>query len=274
MNCASCQAQLAPGSTHCYACGSRQPSPQPRARTGASGGRGSSAVGSQAWQNWSANAPAASESWRVWASFFLGGLYGPVASLYLAHREEWAAGLRSGALPPATPSQRGFIVLGLFVGLPVFFVSILGFVINASEVRRHWDYYDNGIDAWIGVSDAWWFAWVNLLIAGFYLVSVVLARMIDRRFAILLSELTGGDPQAMLSYRRGRFGRIVAAVLGVVPFALVAWMAVRMRIETWAPSLDGQAVFYLFAVTVAAWATSWLHVSPVSRFRDVLVSQP
>lgn len=210
----------------------------------------------------------------MWASFFLGGLYGPVASLYLAHREEWAAGLRSGALPPATPSQRGLIVLGLFVGLPVFFVSILGFVINASEVRRHWDYYDSGVDAWIGVSDAWWFAWVNLWIAGFYLVSVVMARMVDQRFGVLLAELTGGDPQAMLAFRRGRVGRVIAGLLGAAPFALIVWMAVRMRIETWSPSLEGWAVIYLFVTTLAAWATSWLHVTSVARFRSVLVSRP
>lgn len=273
MNCTSCNAQLAPGSSHCFFCGTAQ---SQRARpsatrypAGGSPGSGASTYGQ--WVN--ASAPA-SEAWRVWASFFLGGLYGPIASTYLFKREEWSAGFRKGALPPAAPSQRGLVVLSLFVGLPMLFIAVLGFVINATEVRRSYDYYETGVDVWYGLSQAHSFGWINLLVAGFFVLSVVVSRLVDRRFEVLLSELTAGDPQAIYGFRKGRAGRVIASLLGVLPLLLLVSMDLQMVLAGWNRSLDGFAALYMLSITLAAWATSWLNISPVTRFRQVLLSRP
>lgn len=272
MNCTSCNAQLAPGSSSCFFCGASQPT-SPRAPS-AMRSTWQPQAPTAAYGQWTTPGANLSETWRVWASFFLGGLYGPIAGQYLLQREEWGAGMRAGSLPPSAPSQRGLVVLGLFVALPVFFVGVLGFVINAADVRRSWEYYEANIDAWSNTSQAYGFAWLNVLIAGFYVLSVLIARMNELRFEVLLSEVTGADPAALREFRRGATLRTLASIAGIAPMLVIVEMNTIMVATEWAQHLQPQALLYLALCAVAAWATSWLNISPAGRFRAVLISRP
>ena len=268
MNCVSCQARLAPRSTHCYFCGATQPAGA-RAPVGGGTPSGTSPYGPGSYAQWMSSSEPNSEGWRLWASFFLGGLYGPIASRYLYQREEWNAGRRPGKAAPTAPSNRGLVVLGMFVGLPMLFILVLGFVISANEVS----WYGAGNTSW-NLDEAHGFAFANLFVAGFYLLSLTAARQMDRRFQLLLYELTGGDRQTLDTYRRGRGATFAAAVMAAAPFGLLTWMSIVMRQEMWSPDLDTLAVLYMFLIMAATWATSWLNVTPVSRFRRAMLARP
>lgn len=267
MNCISCQAALAPRSTHCYFCGAGQPQ---AASTGAWGAAASSAASaSTTYTQWIASSAPNGESWRAWASFFLGGLYGPVASRFLYQREEWSAGVRQANAPPAAPSTRGLIVLGLFFGLPVLCILVLGFTISAVDVGWR---PNEGIA--YGLGEARTFAYLNVFVALFYVASWLAARHVDRQFLVLLVELTGGDRSAITAYREGRIRRAVAAVLAIAPLALVVGTNVRLLLVPWFDHAGLMAMYFLAAVMVAAWATSWLHTSSLARFRRAMLARP
>lgn len=252
MHCVSCQAQLAAGSNHCYFCGTVQPAP--------------AVSGPSTNQNaWFSTNPA-NEGWRIWASFFLGGLYAPIASSYLLERER--AGI-AGTTLPAPPSNRGLVVLALFIGLP--FLSVIVLMLN--------DRIDSvGYSSALGDSYAWKSAVevvrLNLFIAWFYVFSAVLSRRIHRRYAVLLYEVTGGSATAVAAFRRGQFTRWFAALLSAGPMLIVCWIAATMRWSGWDPKLDLLGSLFLLSVAVATWASSWLHINPIRRFRAAALGAP
>lgn len=256
MHCVSCQAQLAPGSASCYFCGASQPA-------AAGGGYpGSGGVGAQ----WLTQAPA-QEGWRIWASFFLGGLYAPIASNYLLEREKWNASGGTGGQPPSPPSNRGLAVLGLFVGLPALSILVFGFATTAGDVN----WYGPDSSSW-GVRSAHRFAFFNIPVAWFYLLSLVLARRVDREFTVLLHQVTGGSRAAAREYAPGRIARAFAHVLSVIPLLLLGACVTLMITRTWVAEMDAMAAFYVLAVAIATWATSWLHVTPLRRFRRAVMA--
>lgn len=265
MNCVSCQAALAPRSTHCFFCGAAQPSAGP----------GGAAPGWQAGQGpttyaqWVASSAPNGEGWRLWASFFLGGLYGPIASRYLYDREEWNAGVRQSNAPPVAPSTRGLVVLGMFFGLPLLCILVLGFAISAGKVI--W-YVQEGVG--YGLSEAHAFAYLNLFVALFYAGSALAAFHVERRFLILLYELTAGDKATIAVFRAGGVKRIVATFLATVPLLLVLYADGVMLAADWSYSVQDVSLAYLLAVAIATWSTSWLHVHPLARFRRAMLSRP
>lgn len=214
---------------------------------------------------WLTQAPT-QEGWRVWASFFLGGLYGPIASNYVLRREQWnAAGGTAGA-PPAPPSNQGLAVLGLFVGLPTLSILVLGMG-AASDV----DWSGSGPPSW-GVRNAHRWAFFNLPVAWFYVLSVVLARRIEREFAILLHQITAGSRAAARDYARGGLSRALATGVSFAPFVILVSAVVLMRLHTWSDAIVGLSAFYVLSTFVAAWASSWLHIAPLRRFRRAVLA--
>lgn len=268
MNCISCQAALAPRSTHCYFCGAGQP----QAQSGQAGGaawQGAAASSSTTYAQWIASSAPNGESWRAWASFFLGGLYGPIASRFLYEREEWSAGVRQASHPPVAPSTRGLVVLGMFFGLPLLAILVLGFTISANDVS-----WNPTTGTQYGVAEAHTFAYLNLFVAMFYVGSLLAARHIDRRFLVLLYELTGGDKTTLGAFRSGRIRRAVASLIALSPLVLLLWSNMLMVRDGWSYGISSTAVYYLLAVTAATWATSWLHVNGLARFRRAMLARP
>ncbi len=264
MNCISCQAALAPRSSHCYFCGTAQP----QAQAGGAAWQGSSG-GSTTYAQWIASSAPNGESWRAWASFFLGGLYGPIASRFLYEREEWSAGVRQANHPPVAPSTRGLVVLGMFFGLPMLAILVLGYTISANDVS-----WNPTTGARYGVSEAHTFAYLNVFVAMFYAGSLLAARHVDRRFQVLLYELTGGEKTALGAFRAGKVRRTIASVVALCPLALLLSANVTMLRSGWSYTIPASAVYYLFAVTAATWATSWLHVNGLARFRRAMLARP
>lgn len=209
----------------------------------------------------------ANEGWRTWASFFMGGLYAPVASSYLFSREEWNAGASKRATPIAPPSTRGVVVLGLFCGVPV--MALVGlFMVNA--MSSVWVDPSSGVPRMVrGAQSA---AFLNLFVAWFYVLSVLLARQMDRRFSLLLFEVTGGSRAAMRRMRRGRVGRGVAMAVSCLPFVIVAVCVMTMRTAGWSPLLDSMGGFYALTSFAAAFLTSVLHMGTYNRFQAALRS--
>ncbi len=254
MHCVSCQAQLAAGSNHCYFCGTVQPTAQV------------SGTGAGANNMWFTT-NSANEGWRIWASFFLGGLYAPIASSYLLARER--AGIAGKTLPPP-PSNRGLVVLSLFIGLPALFIISLSFVDRLSSVPTFDDVFRSN-----RIAGAHHSAILNMLVAWFYFFSLMMARRVERNFALLLYETTAGSAAAVASFRRPLFMRGAASVIACGPIALMAYVGFTMRWFEWHDSLAGLGGLYILALVAATWATSWLHISPMRRFREAaLASSP
>jgi hypothetical protein len=262
MNCSSCNAQLAPGSGTCYFCGARQA----RSWRGTAGR-------SATQQRWGASSTSA-EGWRTWTSFFLAGLYAPIAARFLVLREEHLAGLRKGQLPPTSPSQVGRVVLGLFIGVPALAVAAMAFVANASSVHRSSAYFEVGEDRWVSLQAAHSAILVNLFVALVYAASVVVARWAERRFELLLAHATDEDPHVIRLYRQGSTSRAVATVVALLPLAMIAVYSVVVFRAGWDSSLSGAAGLWLPLVIAAAWASSWLNIHAASRYRAVLSSVP
>lgn len=253
MHCVSCQAQLAAGSKHCYFCGTTQPAP---AVSGPS-------MNQNAWLSTNPG----NEGWRIWASVFLGGLYAPIASSYLLARER--AGIAGKALP-APPSNRGLVVLALFFGLPLLSVYVLMMgdrIASIGYTNAHGDSY-----AWRSAAKV---VTVNILFAWFYLFSAVLARRTERRFALLLYEVTGGSIAAVSAFQRGAIPRWTASVLAAGPMLIICRIGATMNWAEWKPSMEGMGWLFILAVMAATWATSWLHINTIRRFREAaLASAP
>ena len=250
MHCVSCQAQLAAGSNHCYFCGTVQP---PAQLSGTSTGN----------NPWFSTNPA-NEGWRIWASFFLGGLYAPIASSYLLARER--AGI-AGKTLPAPPSNRGLVVLGLFIGLPMMVILLSLLPSSISSVDRL-----PGQDNSYARNAASKAMLVNIFIGWFYLFSLLLARRVERNFSLLLYEVTSGSAAAITAFRGQPIARWTAYVVAAAPIFLICVMAFVMRWLTWADSMKTLCGFYLIAVFAATWATSWLHISTIHRFRQAALA--
>lgn len=272
MNCASCNARIPPSSSHCYLCGAAQPGR--RGAGAASPGGGLSRHGgapSSSYARWLASSYPRSEGWRIWTSFFLGGLYAPLASAYLVEREEWTAGLRRGALPPAPPSQRGAVVLGLSLALPTFLILVLGAVVSAFDVRL---ISGEGEAVWTNLRAAYTFTWLNLAVVGFYLLSLVQARTVASRFRELLRELTHGDARAMDVFDAEPWGARLAMLVSLLPALVLGVSAFRMLRVGWDDAQPAFALLYLVVLCGAAWSTSWLNLRPAMRFRAALFQNP
>ena len=250
MHCVSCQAQLAAGSSHCYFCGTVQP---PAQLSGTS-------TGSNPW--FAANP--ANEGWRIWASLFLGGLYAPIASSFLLARER--AGIAGKALPPP-PSNRGLVVLGLFIGLPMLLVLVMQLPDSAHSAGRATD-----VGASYALPGTRRMANANLFIAWFYVVSLLLARRVERNFSLLLYEVTAGSRSAVSAFRGNPIGRWLASAVAVAPMILVCSIAFILRWHTWHDSVEVLSSLYILAVFFATCATSWLHISPIHRFRTAALA--
>lgn len=263
MNCTACNAQLAPGSTTCYFCGARQA--QAVRTSHARPAHGAS---------WRGPGGPPHEGWRTWTSFFLAGLYAPIASAYLVRREEHLAGLRRGQLPPTSPSQVGRVVLWLFAGVPALVVMVLAFSAHVSSVRRASRFYESGEDAWVGLGTASHILLVNLSVGLFFAVSVCVARWARRRFELLIEEITQGDPHVVSLYREGRAGRVVAAATGFAPLAFLGVYVVTLAAGSWHPALSELGLAWVPLVGAAAWATSWLNIQAATRYRAVLSVLP
>ncbi|MFT6398574.1 MAG: hypothetical protein ACJAYU_003333 [Bradymonadia bacterium] len=215
---------------------------------------------------WFATNPA-NEGWRIWASFFLGGLYAPIASSYLLSRER--AGIAGKTLPPP-PSNRGLVVLSLFVGLPALSLISLMYMDRLSDVA-------NSLPAFRGykIGEAHHFAVLNMFVSWFYFFSLMMARRVERNFALLLYETTAGSAAAVAAFRKSSFSRLIASVVACTPLVIMAGMGFTMRWFNWHESLAGMGAFYIVALISATWATSWLHISPIHRFRAAaLASSP
>ena len=263
MNCVSCQAALAPRSSHCFFCGAAQPVQPSNASNLPRAG------GPAGYAQWVASSAPHPERWRIWASFFLAGLYAPIASRFLYRREEWNAGVGQSSAAPVAPSSRGLVVIGLFFGLPVVCILVLGFMIAASKAG----WYPNEQVA-RGLGEAHAFGYLNLFVACFYAGSALAALHVERRFVILLYELTAGDQVTLRAFRKGRVRRWLARAVACLPLTLIVYANVVMVTQDWNERVDPVSGFYLFAVLLATWCTSWLHVHPLGRFRRAMVARP
>lgn len=177
--------------------------------------------------------------------------------------------MRQATTPPAAPSTRGLIVLGLFFGLPVLCILALGFAVSANGVT--W-YPSEGVQS--GLSEARTFAYLNVYVALFYVGSWLAARHVDRQFLVLLVELTGGDRSAVRAYREGRIRRGFVSLLALLPLGVLVYTAVRLVALTWFDAAGACASYFLLAVMAAAWGTSWLHMSTLARFRRAMLARP
>ncbi|TVQ96695.1 MAG: hypothetical protein EA398_15655 [Deltaproteobacteria bacterium] len=264
MLCASCQARLLAQQTDCLVCGARQP-----------GSAGAAHLHAHSpWAAWMAAADPRAEGWRIWTSFFLAGLYAPLAASWLAAREEWTAGLGRGGLPPAPPSQRGAIVLLLSIALPILLILVLGYVVSMFDVRPRPLGFSPVIVGLEALPTAQRFLWMNLLLSAIYPAFAIHARLVDRRFEQLLARLTHADPVMLQRYREGRPWRVAAALLGLLPLVVLMITARLLLDHGWSEVQYLLALLYIVALAVAAWATSWLALQPALRFRSLLHAGP
>lgn len=271
MNCRSCNAQLAAGSTVCFFCGA----PQSTHHSTATVGHGPAPA---TW-NWSTPTAAAAdaESWRIWVSWVLFGTYAPLAGLYLLQREEWNAGLRSAAAPPIAPSQRGLYVFALILFIPVVLVMTFGFIIEVSGVSYDRNYYGTGgsdAGGWSGVRGAYVMGVFNLVIVS-YLASLVLTGdFLHRRFESLLVETSGGDPLSLLRYRKMRSLRVAAQVATVLPAILLLTVLTSAIFIGWSEGLTVLSWLVAMSMFLSAWTGSWLNIDPFARYRRVVSPSP
>jgi hypothetical protein len=249
MHCVSCHAQLAAGSNHCYFCGTVQPATQVVG----------TAAGNNAW--FSTNS--SYEGWRIWTSFLLAGLYAPIASSYLLARER--AGIAGKALP-SPPSNRGLVWLGLFIGLPTIWVLVLALAPSVKHVIRFPDVLSHSR------SHAARMVIGNIFIAWFYVFSLLTARRVERHLSLLLYDVTAGSATAVAAFRANRVAQWIAGALAIAPMVVICKIAFITRWASWDDSLAPLTTLYVFAITAASWATSWLHVNPVLRFRVAAVA--
>ena len=250
MQCDSCQAVLAPSAANCLFCGAAQASVAPGGAP-----RGLAYAHSQLLLLHNG----ASEAWRVWLSFFLCGLYAPLAGEYLHDVAAHHAGRASSA--PTPPSGRGLMVLALFFLVPTVLVLVFGFTINASDV--YWDFGDN---VWRRWSQTYVWAMFNLPVAWFFALSVFLARRQSRRYRLLLFEATNGYDAAMRAYARGIVWRTVAEVVSFLPLLVLVADLLVIRQRGWTEWLESTSALYLFTAVLAAWTSSWLHIDAQRRF--------
>lgn len=210
------------------------------------------------------------EGWRIWTSFFLAGLYAPLAVRYLVAREEWTAGLGRSGLPPAPPSQRGGLVLLLSVALPIVLVLVLGLVISALDVRPRIVGAEGHVVGWDALQTVHRFGWFNLLIGGLYPALVLLGRPSEARLHDLLVRVTGGDARVLRIFEAGRLWRRLVALTALLPLGVLCVMARALVDHGWVSHLAPLALAYLVSVVVAAWCVSWVVLQPALRFREAL----
>ena len=274
MNCRTCNAQLAAGSTACFFCGAAQQ----QSSTVSVGVRGA------AQPPWSWTGPPSvtqdAETWRIWVSWVLFGTYGPLAGLYLLQREEWNAGLRSATSPPIAPSQRGLYVFALILFMPVVVVLFFGFLIEVSGVSWHTTAYAiHGSDAagqgwWNGLRGAYGMGVLNLSLVS-YLASLVLTGdFLNRRFESLLMETSGGDPLSLLRYRRSRPLRVAAQLATLLPALLLLTVLTTAVLMGWSEVLTLLCWLAALSTFVSAWTGSWLNIAPFTRYRRVVSPAP
>lgn len=272
MNCRSCNAQLAAGSTACFFCGAVQ---QQQSSVGSVGGRGAP----QAPWSWSSPPMTQdSETWRIWVSWVLFGTYGPLAGLYLLQREEWNAGLR--AAPPIAPSQRGLYVFALIVFMPVVVVLFFGFLIEVGGVSWYTSAYDaSASDAapggwWSGLQGAYAMGVMNLSMVSYLAGLVLTGDFLNRRFESLLLETSGGDPLSLLRYRKLRAVRVAAQVATLLPALLLLTVLTSAVLVGWSHVLTLLCWLAALSILVSAWTGSWLNIAPFMRYRRVVSPSP
>jgi hypothetical protein len=226
-----------------------------------------SSAASPSYTQWIASTAPNGESWRLWASFFLGGLYGPVAGRYLYNREEWNAGVSSATSVPVAPSARGLVVLAMFFGLPTLSMLVIGLSMSAAGL--HGFYGPSAQEA----ESLRMLGYLNLFVSAFYTSSVLVARDVERRFRLLLYELTSGDRGVMRLFERGRLSRTIAMAFGLLPLLVVIY-GNSVMLFGWHSSVATILGLYFLVTAVATFATSWLNVSQLARFRRAMLSAP
>ncbi len=254
MNCTTCQASLAPASTRCFFCG-----------TDLSAGR----AGQAATANLSLRyrgGPTESEGWRIWLSWMLFGLYAPVVGNYLFEREEWSASLRADNLPPVAPSQRGLFVLAIVLFAPLIAILCLSWTVQSMEVAAHSHY--RSVTESIMVLGL-----INLAISAIPAFGVANARWLNRRYEALITETTGADPLALVRFRSGTRGRLLAKVAAFSSLLLVSLQLIGLVADLGA---RGSMVtpFYMLSLLLSPWASSWLNIESTMRFRRVMAGTP
>lgn len=251
MNCPSCQAHIAPASSHCFFCG---------ADLHANRAPGTAGAGLRF-----RGLPAENEGWRIWLSWLLFGLYAPVVGSFLFEREEWNASLRADSLPPTAPSQRGLFVLGIVLFAPLIAILALSYTVQSLEYASRWNHQPGDSPVILGL--------INLAIASIPAFGTLSARSLQRRFELLLTEITGGDPIALVRFRQGARHRFAIALVAWSSMSLIGLQLVMMVSGT-----GGSEVFftplYMFSLLLAPWASSWLNIEPAMRFRRVMAGVP
>lgn len=220
-----------------------------------------------------------SDGWRIWVSFLLGGLYGPIAGRWLLARAEYTASTPGSSLPPPPPSQRGSVVLGLVVGVPL----VLSFVGTFSAALSRFDSMLSyralaAADArgGSGLSGTFLLGPVvlSLLVALLFATAALRARWIESRYDALLEHATSGDPQQLLRFRGAAARRHVATVIAMLPLALLLLLSAAIATGLLLGPVITVAYFFPLAAVAAAWAVSWLTISPTIRYEQAVSSSP
>lgn len=209
------------------------------------------------------------EGWRIWASFFLGGLYGVIAGRYLAAREEWTVGLTERQWPPIPPSQRGVVVLGLSLFLPLLLLAVLGLISGAMDVL--WISVAPGEGLWRHTRAVHVATWLNLPVAIWPVLAAVLSQDVEARIQGVLAELGGEDPQVLQRFAEGASSRRWAFVAALVPLLSWVGLALVLLFVRWHPVAYWLILTYVVSTIIALWSVSWLNISPVLRMRSVLL---
>lgn len=259
MRCSTCQAQLLPGAKTCVFCGASQP---------LSAAVGSQSVAFQAgWQGtW--RRPRR-EYWRVWLGVFTGGLYGPIAGQYLFAADRWHAGF-GGDNEPGAPWQNGFAIILLIVILPIYAGMVLT---NTGQVLNVPAQINESVQwQWAGalIESARRGSWFSVIAASIPLLLGLYSWGLHARYAALLAALTDHDLELRRRYEAGRGWRVGAMALSTLPLCFALSVATTLKLSMWQPWVHGLAIAQLLAFFVAAWAVSWLAISPAVRFRYVL----
>ncbi len=250
MRCPQCGAGNAGGSLDCFYCGrslALAPTPVP-------------------------SAPMAGrrrdESWRLAIAFLTGGLYAPVAGLYLARADEWRSGAKQSPLPPSSPSQNGLIVLVLFAAVPALVVFVFGFAISMGDVRDL-----GGVESallherYFGVRGAHRFAWINCIVAAVYPAIACTGAHINRRYRQLALVVHGEQVASQVTVPSSQ--ALLIAAFSLLPAALVVTASIAMLKLGWAMWLGPLGALYMFACGAAALAVSWYCVRPGMRYAQV-----
>jgi hypothetical protein len=192
------------------------------------------------------------------------GLYAPVVGTYLFEREEWSASLRSDNLPPVAPSQRGLFVLAIVLFAPLIAILCLSYSVQSMELASR---YRSVSDSMVVLG------LINLAISAIPAWGVAHANWLHSRYEALVAETTGSDPIALVRFRSGARGRLVAKIAAFSSMVLLSFQLLGLVSDIGARG-SMLTPFYMLSLMLSPWASSWLNIESTMRFRRVMSGNP